>query len=200
MSSANFRMDSTLGQPSPLMPSDTPPCSANFVLSPGFWYTIDVILSCVESFRMKLPEGWSMISLPYLPEGTSIQEVFPGATVIYRYERETGYVSMTDLQTYAGYWIFLNQEKEFTINGQLVNGYDLAVNEPGWKMIGGCTFKEKAASKNCDIGVIYGYEEGVGYQRIQVTENLEPGEGYWILLNNIVGECRLTVGNPGPDL
>lgn len=42
MSSASFQMESTLGQPSPLMNSENPPTSDNYRLSPGFWYTIDI--------------------------------------------------------------------------------------------------------------------------------------------------------------
>jgi hypothetical protein len=40
MSSYGFYMNSTLGQPSPLMDSSTPPVSAGFHLYYGFWYTI----------------------------------------------------------------------------------------------------------------------------------------------------------------
>ena len=40
MSSANYQINSTLGQPSPLPDSDSPPISANYQLFPGIWYTI----------------------------------------------------------------------------------------------------------------------------------------------------------------
>ena len=40
MSSASFQMNSTLGQPSPLMEQDMDPYSDNYGLLPGFWYTI----------------------------------------------------------------------------------------------------------------------------------------------------------------
>lgn len=41
MSSENFTMNSTLGQPSPLMDPEDQPLSENFELSPGFWYTLE---------------------------------------------------------------------------------------------------------------------------------------------------------------
>ena len=140
-----------------------------------------------------------MVSLPVSPDNASIQEVFPGAAVIYGYARGAGYVRVTneqELEFGAGYWILLNEENEFTITGQSVNGYTLSVNDSGWNMIGGCTSEAKATSESCDIGVIYGYLQDSGYQRIQESENLQPGKGYWILLNNLVGQCNLTVGAP----
>lgn len=197
MSSANFHKDSTLGQSSPLS-TGAPPGSANFVLSPGFWHTIDVISSGERTFVMNLPEGWSMMSIPVLPNDASIQELFPGARVIYGYEMGIGYVRTTDLETCAGYWISLNEAKEFTITGQSVNGCALTVNEPGWNMIGVPILEAKAISDNCDIAVIYSYVQGIGYQRVQLSENLQPGKGYWILLKNLTGQCQLTVGNPSP--
>jgi hypothetical protein len=40
MGSANYQMNSTLGQPSPLMEQGMDPYSDNYGLLPGFWYTI----------------------------------------------------------------------------------------------------------------------------------------------------------------
>jgi phage anti-repressor protein len=201
MSSENFQMNSTLGQSSPLMPPDAPPGSENFGLSPGFWYTI--VLSGERTVVMNLPEGWTMISLPVLPDSASIQEVFPESIVIYGFERGAGYVRVTDgeeLEIGAGYWILLNEAKDFTMTGQPIHGYTLSVNEPGWNMIGGCTSEAKAISENCNIGVIYGFVQEGGYQRVQESENLQTGKGYWILLNNLVDQCDLTVGTPGSGL
>ena len=42
MSSTSFQLESTLGQPSPLMDPDDTPISENYRLFPGFWYTIDI--------------------------------------------------------------------------------------------------------------------------------------------------------------
>ena len=40
MFSTNFQMNSTLGQPSPLMDSLDPPYSASYDLYPDYWYTL----------------------------------------------------------------------------------------------------------------------------------------------------------------
>ena len=45
MGSTNFQMNSTLGQPSPLMEQGMDPYSDNYGLLPGFWYTLQTGLS-----------------------------------------------------------------------------------------------------------------------------------------------------------
>ena len=47
---------------------------------------------CEVEFQMNLSEGWSMISLPVVPNDARLSAVFPGAAVMYRFERGTGYV------------------------------------------------------------------------------------------------------------
>ena len=46
MGSANFQMNSTLGQPTPLMEQGMDPYSDNYGLLPGFWYTIGADSGC----------------------------------------------------------------------------------------------------------------------------------------------------------
>ena len=196
MSSANFQMNSTLGQSSPLMDSDDPPVSENFTLNPGFWYTIDIVLSEVKTVTMNIPEGWSMISLPVLPDIASVQEVFPGAVVVYEYEQGAGYVRVEneeELEAGSGYWILLNTGKSYELTGQSIPEYTLSVDEDGWHMIGGCTYEAQASIDSGTIGVIYSYIQGLGYQRVTESENLMPNEGYWILLSDIIGLAQLNV-------
>jgi hypothetical protein len=46
MGSTNYQMNSTLGQPSPLMDPADQPGSESYRLFPGFWYTLDLGLGC----------------------------------------------------------------------------------------------------------------------------------------------------------
>jgi hypothetical protein len=46
MGSANYQMNSTLGQSSPLMEQGMDPYSDNYGLLPGFWYTISATGIC----------------------------------------------------------------------------------------------------------------------------------------------------------
>jgi hypothetical protein len=48
--STNFQMNSTLGQPSPLMEQGMAPYSDDYDLLPGFWYTISASGTCPGDF------------------------------------------------------------------------------------------------------------------------------------------------------
>jgi hypothetical protein len=50
MGSTNYQMNSTLGQPSPLMEQGMDPYSDNFGLLPGFWYTLDAGSGCIYDY------------------------------------------------------------------------------------------------------------------------------------------------------
>jgi hypothetical protein len=143
---------------------------------------------------INLPAGWSMISLPVDPTDKRLNAVFPGAVVVYGYEKGTGYVRVgndQDLKVGKGYWILLNQDTSYTLTGDLIQSYTHTASSDGWAMIGGCTDPAQVIPHGCDIGVIYGYVQGAGYQR--VTGNLERCKGYWILLNNVAGGATISV-------
>jgi hypothetical protein len=145
--------------------------------------------------NMELDSGWHMISLSVIPESPFLSDVFPSAVVVYRYECDAGYVRVKpqeELEVGEGYWILLNEQRIYTLIGAFILEYSLPV-EDGWYMIGGCTSDAKASGDNCNIGVIYGYEQGSGYKRIQEGENLETGKGYWILFENVTDQASLNV-------
>ncbi|MGA1841027.1 MAG: hypothetical protein ACMUIU_10410 [bacterium] len=144
-------------------------------------------LGPMTNINMDLPPGWSMISLPVLPLNPTASIVFPGARVIYGFDRETGYVRVTNNETLEvgkGYWILLEEAREFVLTGQSIRDYFLDVDESGWRMIGGCTSPALPSIESGagNIVVIYGYVQGTGYERVRVLEgdNLERGKGYWI--------------------
>jgi hypothetical protein len=148
-----------------------------------------------EEIIMDLPAGWSMISLPVVPEGLVLSDIFPEAVVVYGFERNVGYVRAQEdqaLEAGKGYWILLNEARTYTFTGECIQEYPLSV-EDGWHMIGGCTQPAQVVPYGCEIGVIYGFNQEVGYQRIPEPELLEPGRGYWILLNNAIPEATISV-------
>ncbi len=50
--SANYELNSTIGQPSPLMDTFEPPISETYDLYPGFWYTVaNIGLTCPGDFN-----------------------------------------------------------------------------------------------------------------------------------------------------
>lgn len=147
--------------------------------------------------HMSLPSGWSMISIPVMPEeNSSVSDLFHDAEVVYAYEMGTGYkrVQKTEgLEVERGYWILLKKEKTYPLTGKPVDFYNLPVNEDGWEMIGGCTNDGRPKTDGCDIDVIYEFVMGAGYRMLFDSDDLKPGKGYWILLNGITNQCKLTV-------
>lgn len=146
--------------------------------------------------NLQIKAGWSMISLPVIPESTLVQDLFPGAVVVYGYKKGIGYVRIEKwekLEVGKGYWILLNEEKSYPLIGQCILNYNLIVYEDPWEMIGGCSYPAQASADSCNIGVIYGYVQGYGYQRVLESESLEPGQGYWIELKDVENQCTLMV-------
>ncbi|MGA1840295.1 MAG: hypothetical protein ACMUIU_06680 [bacterium] len=153
--------------------------------------------ACADiTFDLNLPEGWSMISLPVLPKNTFVSNLFPGAIVVYSYEKENGYVRVTENENLVigkGYWIFCDEEKSYGLTGQPIQIYSYTVYEKGWNIIGGCTSSSRASSENCSISVIYNYTKDYGYKRLPVSESMEPGKGFWIYITDITDQGRLSV-------
>ncbi|MGA1842501.1 MAG: putative metal-binding motif-containing protein [bacterium] len=148
-------------------------------------------------FSMETPSGWSMISLPVDPEDKTLSALFPDASVVYGYEKGTGYkrVGNNDtLEVGLAYWILLNEgPKTYTLRGQPINCYTLDVNADGWLMIGGCTEEANVSVDNGNIGVIYRHKTGSGYLRVTGSETLKPGQGYWILIRDTGETGRIRV-------
>jgi hypothetical protein len=145
---------------------------------------------------LDLPSGWSMVSLPINATDKTLKAVFPNAVVVYGYEKGVGYVRVLnneELKVGKGYWILLDQATSYTIPGQPIESYTRPASEKEWAMIGGCTAPAQVIPQGCNIGVIYRYVQGIGYQRVTASEPLEAGEGYWILLNNVIEGATITV-------
>jgi hypothetical protein len=116
--------------------------------------------------------------------------------VVYGFEKGKGYIRKTageDLEIGSGYWILFDNPQSYTLTDQPIISYVLPFRENGWTMIGGCSSPAQASVNKCTIGVIYEYSPKTGYQRVLGSDDLIPGKGYWILFNNIMKQCELTV-------
>ncbi|MGA1864876.1 MAG: hypothetical protein ACMUHX_07425 [bacterium] len=160
--------------------------------------SIDHKVSVNVRRTIDLKAGWSMISLPFEPSSTISSDVFPSASVIYSFDKESGYNRVKtneELETGKGYWILLDQDRSFILTvDNVINEYSHPV-ENEWYMIGACSYGAKASVSEGKIAVIYSFVPGTGYKRVLDTENLEPGKGYWILFKDIPDyeEAVLTV-------
>ncbi|MGA1864103.1 MAG: right-handed parallel beta-helix repeat-containing protein [bacterium] len=166
-----------------------------YIASLGIYvFTYRIIWSKCVPVEMNFPEGWSMISLSVEPDNPNVKELFPDAVVVYTYERGKGYVRVEELQVGKGYWILFYENQGYELCGKPIHSYSKTVYSDGWEMIGGCTSDARPAADSCEIDVIYRFVKGKGYQRVLLaSENLEPGGGFWIFLEDVVDQCVITV-------
>ena len=150
-------------------------------------------LDAVE-VTMDLPGGWSMISLPALPEVATVSTLFPHAVIVYKYQKGRGYVRVPageNLEIGMGYWIKLVDPQTYVIRGRAIREYTIPLIDQ-WYMIGGCSHPAQKMVTDGSIHVIYYYTQGVGYERLSKSEPLEPGKGYWIKFSNTAEGAMFT--------
>lgn len=156
-------------------------------------YLLVVRSEAIPTFQMDFLAGWRMVSLPVIPITPYVSDLFPDAVVVYGFERGTGYRRVDSLEVGQGYWILFNEDRIYNLQGQSFKDYDQMIDTDGWLMIGGFSTPAQITTDSCSIGVIYGFKQGMGYKRVLPSEDIDPGQGYWLLLNGIEGECRLSV-------
>jgi hypothetical protein len=161
---------------------------------PGEQSEVEVVIERFEfAVTMALPKGWSMISLPVIPDNASVAALFPDAVVVYGFEKSLGYVRKETLEAGQGYWILVNEAQSYTLTGKPIESYIIPIDADGWLMIGGCTEPAKASVDTGNIGVIYKFTQEFGYQRVLASESLERGQGYWVLINDATPDGTISV-------
>jgi hypothetical protein len=163
-------------------------------------FTYYIIWGAIE-VKMNFSAGWSMMSLPLELHNPTPSQLFPEAAVIYAYEKGAGYVRIENsekMRVGSGYWILFNEDQSYVLRGEPINSYSITVYESGWEMVGGCTSEARPTADNCTKGVMYRYTKGAGYKLISTSEDLNPGEGFWILLKDVVDQCQITVESTAP--
>jgi len=167
------------------------------ISSVGCWQTYVIIWSRDAYIKINLPKGLSMISLPVIPESRVASDLFPEAELMFRFEKNLGYVPVADyeeLEAGEGYWIVLPRERSYTLIGDAIMEYAFPA-EDGWFMIGACTSSARASLDSGNIEVIYAFDPRVGYRPLLESDHLEPGQGYWIRLCNITDYTEIRVGS-----
>ena len=156
----------------------------------------------VTSYPISLNAGWNLISLPLIPNDSSIADVLSGISsnvdIVKYYDTGAGawlsYVpsgntgSLDTMEDGKGYWVFMKNADTLTINGQERPGPAESLPEyhvyAGWNLIG---------FKSVDIMKSSTYLYGVDYTRVyngkyslvadrneNTDNNMIPGAGYWV--------------------
>jgi len=141
-------------------------------------------------FDMFLPAGWSMISLPLMPEDGHVGALFPDAGAMFRFT--DGYEPLgpdNELMVGEGYWIYLDTAQVYVLQGRRVEGVTIPGVRSGWSMIGGCSGLARGSVTHGRIRAVFGFKNG--YHLLDHSATLEPGKGYWV---NCSEPATLTIG------
>ena len=67
LSSATYRLESTIGQPTPIMDQTEPPYSTSYDLYPGFWYAMESAPVCMDITAFAVSFGFMDFDFSYNP-------------------------------------------------------------------------------------------------------------------------------------
>ncbi|MDD3007131.1 MAG: HYR domain-containing protein, partial [Candidatus Pacebacteria bacterium] len=151
---------------------------------------------------INLQVGWNLVSLPIIPEDSSIEAVLGETTlshieIIQYYDTEneqwltykpgvTG-GGLTTMEAGKGYWVDMNANDTLTINGyELPSGGSLLptyeVFGEKWNLIGFKSVREMTAkeyiSQMGSDDILYVYKNGK-YESLDGDDMMEVGYGYW---------------------
>ncbi len=172
----------------------------------GITKELNVVASPI-TFTIPLREGWNFISLPLVPQNTSlpsmINDISSGILIIWGYDNQTKrwlkynpLVQTNELTTIEygkGYWIYMNKTCPWTITGQLPDANGIRLYD-GWNLIGydGQDGKDIMASLNTPNiagrwSVLWNWGDGEWYLKHKTLESpvmplqkMNKGKAYWI--------------------
>jgi hypothetical protein len=170
--------------------------SGNKILFVSYNSTVSVTFSFAQM-------GMYMISLPVIPQDSSVSSLFPNAPGGYAYSWDPitkVYDTVTKIQPGKGYWLAIPAASSHQITGLVFNNYSEHFTASGWYMIGsvygGTDFSDP--DDNPD-GSVLGSAFVWNMQSIEYiqTSYLNEKQGYW---SAVFGECDLSVAWNGNGL
>jgi formylglycine-generating enzyme required for sulfatase activity len=143
--------------------------------------TVDVVLP--------INAGWNLVSVPVVPATNDAYTLFSGAVPGTIYSYFTGsYIAAPTLALYTA-------PTTQTITGTAITSTnEVLATGPRWVLIGSVTNSVPASKLTANPigaivpGTLYGYN-GTSYV---AATTLEPGKGYWVLMN---APCTLTISD-----
>ena len=150
----------------------------------GLYQQFNVFLMKLGSENISLEisflEDWNLVGLPLETEDFYYTSIFPDAIEMTLFSYDNGYLLESSLSVGTGYWLRFNVVGSTTILGTPINGVSISLDE-GWNLISGITIslditEIQDPGEIIIAGTFYGFSSD-GYLN---TENIEPGEGYWV--------------------
>ncbi|MDI6889065.1 MAG: DNRLRE domain-containing protein [Methanocellales archaeon] len=156
-------------------------------------------------YEIALELGWNLISLPVIPENSSIEAVLegvPNVVSVWAYDAasETWYVyssvdaanTLTEMKDGIGYWVMMDGSAYLVVRGvTMYPGAQVPPSYPvyeGWNLIGFKSTEEMPAEEYlASVWSLFekpwtypiGYDPGEGFY---TTKYMAPGQGYWLYM------------------
>ncbi len=143
--------------------------------------------------------GWYLISLPVIPEDSSVTALFPTALAAFGWDfKSQNYVSVTKLESNRGYWLEVPSATKNELWGKPINSYTHNYTEhQGWDLIGS-VFESSSLLDEPDGSVVAVFDwDSMSQMYISIPKGqpLQPNKGYWIEVYGI--PCTVTIGGTG---
>jgi hypothetical protein len=166
------------------------------------WTTVRV----ESSIYVSLSAGWNLISLPLIPDNSSIENVLAPimdyVEIVWYYDASTGnwlvYTpgpapdDLTTMEAGKGYWIKMKASATLTVYGVQIPPPPAVpptyMVVPGWNLIGfksisSMTANEYLASVAGKWASLWTFDPAIGtYVKVFGSQNMLPGRGYWIYM------------------
>jgi hypothetical protein len=168
-----------------------------------------IVLGLVTTYDISLSTGWNLISLPLIPDNSSIENVLAGLNVpienvevIWYYDAATGnwlvYTpgpapdTLLTMEDGKGYWIKMSAPATLTVHGVVISlppaappTYSVLL---GWNLIGFTSTSSMTANTYL-AGVkdkwasLWTFDPAIGtYVKVLGMDLMLPGRGYWIYM------------------
>jgi len=163
----------------------------------------------VTTYNISLSANWNLVSLPLIPNSSTIATVLTGivgnisnVNLVKYYNPTSGawlsYVpgasgnTLSTMEDGKGYWIFMNAADTLRINGtELPAGGDVPLSYSvlgnKWNLMGFKSVENKTAVSYLGASsaddVIWQYKTGQYKNLISQSDNFEPSYGYWVYNN-----------------
>ncbi|GIU71241.1 MAG: hypothetical protein KatS3mg003_0720 [Candidatus Nitrosocaldaceae archaeon] len=134
------------------------------------------IIDVYTNFTLNVYEGWNMISIPLEP----IDNIeFDGYLYTWN-ATDNNYILADKIEPYKGYWLLSFTNDTINIIGKPITSIDIELDK-GWHMIGS-VYDNATLSFDNNNGYNMAYTWDAINNNYILTDKIEAGKGYWILL------------------
>lgn len=151
--------------------------------------------SGTESLDIRLLPGWSMVSVPVVPDDPAPTAVFAGAAAVYTWDPQAkSYVVPLAVVPKQGYWVYVTSDRTIQVTGAPVTEWQSQLLR-GWNMVGSI-YTDSVLVQNLSDNPADSIVRNAVYRWDPVLKSyiaataVEPGKGYWM---TTVRDCTLSM-------